>query len=195
MLCPSCKDSVLKPVKLAVNLPARKCVHCRGVLIDLLSYRAWRDHWLEQEVAALPITEVPDHSKAMLCPKCSRLMLKFRISGRQPNMIDVCAICDEAWLDEGEWELLEALSLQKKLTAIFTEPWQRRIREERTEEQKAQRLEKLIGKNDLKKVNEVASWIEKHPKKEVVLRILAEKIHQSDCQDILRASPKRSQPG
>lgn len=173
MQCPSCKNTSLKPIKLQENLPARKCQECEGVLIDLLSYRAWRDGtYSEPESTQAAKIEVEDNSKALICSKCSKLMLKFKISGKQQNKVDVCVNCDEAWLDKGEWQLLEALSLQEKLTAIFTEPWQRRIREDEIKFSQQQRYEASLGKEDYSKLIQFKEWIESHPKKDELVRLL-----------------------
>jgi Zn-finger nucleic acid-binding protein len=177
MHCPKCdKHSTLKPIKLNASLIARKCCSCYGLLIDLLSYRAWRDRWAEKEHPKAELIEVEDNSHALLCPNCSRIMLKFRIGKVASNTIDVCTYCDVSWLDEGEWELLGALALQSKLTKIFTEPWQRQLRNEQTEEARAERNEALVGKDTMLKVNEMTYWIESHPKREEVLRILRAKV-------------------
>lgn len=113
-----------------------------------------------------------DSKRALVCPKCSRVMLKFKIGGARPNMIDVCGHCDEAWLDEGEWQLLEALSLQNKLTAIFTEPWQRRIRLEGAATTQRRRNQKILGDEDFAELERILAWIEQHPKKSDLIRIL-----------------------
>ena len=172
MLCPSCNGSSLKPIKLQDRLPARECSKCHGVLIDLLVYRAWADNTPSVETSGLDVEEANDNSKALVCPKCSKLMLKYRISGKQPNKVDICTHCDEAWLDHGEWALLGSLSLQEKLTAIFTEPWQRQIREEEIKLAQERRFEILLGSEDYKKLTAIKGWIDSHPKKDDLIRFL-----------------------
>ncbi len=172
MHCPSCKSTSLKPIKLSANLPARKCLNCSGVLIDLLSYRAWRDRSSSIPQNAPSVTEVADNKRALVCPKCSRVMLKFKIGGAQSNTIDVCGHCDEAWLDEGEWQLLGALELQGQLTEIFTEPWQRRVRSESAEQSQRQRNKEILGEKDFAELERIAAWIEQHPRKSDLIRIL-----------------------
>jgi Zn-finger nucleic acid-binding protein len=75
------------------------------------------------------------------------------------NRLDVCSLCDEAWLDGGEWELLEALQLSQRLPAIFTDEWQRRIRHELSEETRHSFLARLIGAEDAARVEEFRSWL------------------------------------
>jgi Zn-finger nucleic acid-binding protein len=99
-------------------------------------------------------------------------MLKFKISGEHQNRIDVCTNCDTSWLDQGEWELLGSLSMQLELSAIFTEPWQRRIREEEINASQQQRFEDILGQHDYKKLMDFKKWIESHPKKKELERIL-----------------------
>ena len=175
MHCPSCKSPSLKPIKLSVNLPARKCLNCRGVLIDLLSYRSWSEDSPKSAPGAPSATEVADNKRALVCPKCSRVMLKFKIGNTQANTIDVCGHCDEAWLDEGEWQLLEALALQDQLAAIFTEPWERRIRSEAVEASQRQRNMDTLGVEDFAEVERIAAWVAQHPKRSELIQFCAMK--------------------
>ena len=174
MNCPSCKSKhTFKPIKLNGSLPARECPECKGILIDLLSYRAWREKWQDIEESIDPVvSEVANSSSALLCPKCSRVMLKYRIGSKSRNTVDVCSNCDDAWLDNGEWELLGALALQSKLTNIFTEPWQQRIKAEQIENQQYERDAALIGSEEMTKIEELISWLDGHPKRQELLRIL-----------------------
>lgn len=175
MKCPSCK-SLLKPIKLESSLPARKCIQCNGVLIDLLSYREWAENYdLKKEKNPPQLKEVEDTLNAKVCPKCSKIMLKFRIDGSSSNKVDVCTNCDEAWLDEGEWELLGSLSIQHKLNSIFTEPWQRNIRNNEAQVAYEQRFKEVLGLEQFQKLSEVKQWIDKHPNKADLIRYLLKK--------------------
>lgn len=173
MQCPSCKSYTLKPVKLEHGLVARECIKCQGVLIDLLSYRKWaEDSTPTPDANITPLQEVVDNSKALACPKCSRVMLKFRVTGSADNKVDVCSGCDDAWLDYGEWDLLGALAIQDKLTAIFTEPWQRNIREENRTASHEKRFVELLGNEDYKKLDDLKKWVDGHAKKSDLIRFL-----------------------
>ena len=173
MQCPSCKSTSLKPIKLQQRLPARQCTKCRGLLIDLLSYREWAENHIQPEFISPPkLEEVEDTSKALICPKCSKIMLKFRITGETKNKVDVCQSCDEAWLDEGEWELLGSLKIQDKLNAIFTDPWQRNIREESAKKAQEQRFEDLLGPDQYAKLSDIKNWINGHPNRDDLIRYI-----------------------
>jgi len=163
----------LTPTKIDTGLPARECRACGGILIDLLSYRAWAEHYTPIGIHSKDeLIEAEDTSKALTCPKCSKLMLKFRVSGNTKNKIDVCSNCDEAWLDHGEWELLGALSLQDKLTKIFTDPWQMNIRKSESEAAYLKRFQEALGEADFKRLSETKEWIDEHSKKADLIRFL-----------------------
>lgn len=172
MQCPSCNSNSLKPIKLQIGLPARQCQKCSGVLIDLLSYREWAEDYSHNSANQQQLMEVEDNSKALVCPKCSKIMLKFRIAGSTLNKIDVCSSCDEAWLDSGEWQLLGSLALQDKLNTIFTEPWQTSIRENDIEISHKTRFKELLGNSDYNKLTEIKDWINGHPQKADLIRFI-----------------------
>ena len=126
MKCPRCKTPDLRPTLIEEYLPAMGCDSCHGSLVSLLYYR----HWAETqklapsaEDATTPAGPVAtnDTTSAIICPKCARVMQKYKLTGTVANRVDVCATCDEAWLDGGEWELLEALQLSHELPAILTD--------------------------------------------------------------------------
>ncbi len=162
MKCPRCKNPDLKPTLIEEYLPAMGCADCQGSLVSLLYYR----HWAETQkppVEATPrnasAVETTDTTTALNCPKCGRFMMKYKITGCVSNRLDICTGCDEAWLDRGEWELLEALELSHQMSAIFTDQWQRRIRRELSEEMRRTILKRSIGEASLVRVEEFRSWV------------------------------------
>ncbi len=173
MKCPACKSSLLKPMQLTHGLPARECTSCHGVLIDLLSYRHWAESYTPEKPETPPdVVEVKESPKALTCPKCAKIMLKFRISGETANRVDVCTDCGEAWLDQGEWELLGSLAIQDRMNAIFTDPWQRRIREESARKGQEARIADKLGSDDYAKLKAAKAWLDAHPQKSELLRYL-----------------------
>ena len=175
MKCPHCQTSDLKPTMIEEYLPAMGCGTCRGSLVSLLYYR----HWVEtQKVPAnepqngVAAVETTDTTTAIRCPKCARLMTKYKLTGSVSNRVDVCATCDEAWLDGGEWELLEALQLSLKMPAIFTDAWQRRIRREVTEDARRSILARLIGEDGTARVEEFRNWLANNEHKSHIMMYL-----------------------
>ena len=179
MKCPRCKTPDLKPTLIEEYLPAMGCETCHGSLVSLLYYR----HWAEtQKLASSPEADAarraPDRSRrptrttAIVCPKCARVMAKYKLTGTVANRVDVCSTCDEAWLDGGEWELLEALQLSHELPAILTDAWQRRIRHEQSEGTRRSILVRMIGEEGTSRVEEFRSWLGRNQHKSHVLAYL-----------------------
>ena len=173
MHCPRCKTVDLRPTMIEEYLPAMACGQCHGSFVSLLYYRHWAETYKpEMDHSASTVVEAPDTPSALMCPKCSRVMTKFRVDGSVSNRLDVCGTCDEAWLDGGEWELLEHLQLSHKLPAIFTDTWQRRIRNEKTEETRRSILKTTLGEAAAVKVEAFREWLNAQKSKSAILTYL-----------------------
>jgi Zn-finger nucleic acid-binding protein len=175
MKCPVCKTLELRPTMIEELLPAMGCEKCKGSLVTLLYYRHWAEHHKPQPETSTPstISEIPADSKnALRCPKCERIMAKYRLSGTVANRLDLCTVCDESWLDGGEWQLLEQLQLSDKLPAVFTDTWQRKLQQESSERTRQEILRRTIGEEDANKVESLRSWLSGHPSKSTILTYL-----------------------
>ena len=173
MQCPVCANSELRPTMIEEMLPAMACGQCKGSLVSLLYYR----HWAEQhkpDVAPAPADAVAatDTSTAITCPKCERIMTKYKVVGSVANRLDLCSTCDEAWLDQGEWELLEQLQLSDKLPTVFTDSWQRKLRTEKNEQTRQSILKKTIGEQAAAKVEDFRAWLNGQRAKSTILTYL-----------------------
>lgn len=174
MHCPTCRTSRLQPTKLEDGLLAQGCPLCSGALVPLLYYRDWverqpvdsADAELTAEEA---LHEVGESSHALSCPKCAKLMSKYQISGTRANRLDLCGSCDEAWLDGGEWQLLKALELSRKMPAIFTDAWQRQVRQEASEQARRERFSRQLGAEAIARADEVRTWLKDHPQRRELL--------------------------
>jgi Zn-finger nucleic acid-binding protein len=162
MKCPKCKITDLRATRIEEDLPAAGCTTCNGALVSLLYYRDWAERHREPQsapVTTYAIGDVPDTSTAIMCPKCARLMMKYKISGCVSNRLDVCPGCDEAWLDGCEWELLKALELSHKMPTVFTEQWQRNIRHQIAQDNRRNAIKKTIGDEALAEVERFKEWL------------------------------------
>jgi hypothetical protein len=162
MKCPHCKTSELKPTMIEQDLPAMGCATCHGSLVSLLYYRHWAETQKapsEQSGNAAASLETTDTTMAITCPKCDRMMAKYKMTGRIANRLDV-------------WELLEALQLSLKMPAIFTDAWQRRIRHELSEESRRSVLTRTIGEEGAVKVEGFRTWLAKNKHKSHILTYL-----------------------
>jgi len=173
MKCYSCDGYIMKPIKLAHGLPALQCNKCGGTHIDLLSYRVWRDTGSSADSMVIVSEAIPtDNKKALVCQRCSKIMLKYKITTEYENYIDLCTTCDDAWLDGGEWQLLGALALQDKLAHIMTEPWQNRLKKEIAEENFTNKYQALFDETDFAKINEISDWLREHENRDELFNYL-----------------------
>ncbi len=176
MDCPKCKTVHLRATKLEQGLSAMGCSNCGGAVISLLYYRDWleRSAVIVDEDAFKPseMLEVDESHSALTCPKCKKIMSKYKVSGDSNNRLDLCASCDEVWLDGGEWELLKSLELSRDMPKVFTEEWQRKLRKQALEEVREQRLLKVVEQNEIEEIKRVREWLNKHPAKQEIMFFL-----------------------
>ena len=107
----------------------------------------------------------PDSIGAKKCPKCRSLMSKYRI--QQPtraNRLDYCPHCEEIWLDEGEWQLVEGLVSPATSRACSPQAWQYAVRAGVTDAMEEQRLREVLG-GDYDRVVQFAEWLQSQPAK------------------------------
>ena len=174
--CPQCDHSTLVHSLLTDNLAGYSCGQCLGTLVSLAAYRAWRESAgsdrLPAMPAAVPDTGAADSVAAKKCPKCRSLMSKYRVTAEQSNRLDYCPHCEEIWLDEGEWELVEGLVASGEFTKVFTQAWQYAVRTGLTTAMEEQRLRELLGA-DYDRVAQFAEWLQSQEAKPEILARLA----------------------
>ena len=175
--CYKCVGKTLLPAKLDNTLSALTCNTCEGTYIDLLSYRTWlENHPTVDSESTTPQTvsaeETDNTDNALICQRCRKFMLKYRINNEHKNTINVCHTCDDVWLDRGEWSLLKYLNMQDKLTTVMSEPWQQQLRNQ-DREQSFKNIYQQKLSTDFDKVEDFASWLSEHPKKSDIQHYLS----------------------
>jgi len=160
------------------GLSGMGCNECKGVFVSLLYYRDWAERFLStvpesEEAEEINSEKVENTHSAMSCPKCSRIMTKYRVSSEHDNRLDLCANCDEAWLDKGEWSLLKSLKLGSQMPLVFTEQWQKQLRNQVTENARRQRFVDMLGEDTITEADKVRQWIAKEPKRAQILQYLS----------------------
>ena len=171
--CPICKSQPLTPTKVRGALVGSGCTNCGGVLLGLVNYRAWR----ETQDFSIPL-DPPGVSKSSVaaantehacqCPKCDGVMSKYRFSIDSSAQLDFCFHCEEIWFDQGEWALLDDLSLTDELTQIFTHPWQHALVQEKISRSSQDRWQQRFG-DDYQRISDTRDWIIQHPKKSLII--------------------------
>ncbi len=174
--CPVCKKPELTPARLQSDLPALGCTGCGGILLSLVSYIDWRERHPDVELATgkaieVPAAEVVDSKHALLCPKCRRLMTKYRLSADARNVLDLCAHCDEVWFDRGEWTQVEHLARSGQLSRVFSDRWQQQIRKGEAAQRAEDRYREQLGE-DYEAMQELRNRLRKHPRAREILAYL-----------------------
>jgi Zn-finger nucleic acid-binding protein len=161
---------------LAENLAGHSCGKCLGTLVSLVAYRAWREGpgraSLRETPPAVADDDTPDSTGVKNCPKCRSIMSKYRISARKTNRLDYCPHCEEVWLDDGEWELVEGLVANGEFAKIFTQNWQYAVRANVTGAMEEQRLREVLGA-DYDRVAQFGEWLQAQPARSEILARLA----------------------
>lgn len=159
---------------IAEGLSARGCQRCDGALVDLVTYRSWAEQQGIDTIDTVGKSEtaVDDSRSAVLCPHCERIMTKFRVSSETDNRLDFCNHCDVAWLDRGEWNQLQEMGLRSHLGSVFSEPWQRRVRESTSMRLSEQHLEARFG-DDFDRIRAFKTWLESRPDRDDIVGWLA----------------------
>jgi Zn-finger nucleic acid-binding protein len=174
--CPQCENSTLVHSMLAEGLAGYGCGKCLGTLVSLVAYRAWREGPVRGSLKLLPAaiadTDPPDSIGAKKCPKCRSLMSKYRVMAGKTNRLDYCPHCEEVWLDDGEWQLVEGLVAAGDFTKVFTQNWQHTVRSQMASGMEEKRLRELLGA-DYDRVEEFAEWLQSQSSRPEILARLA----------------------
>lgn len=169
MKCSQCEGYSLEPLELEPSLIAAGCEKCGGVLLPLLNYQYWLTTLEGSVDSHLDIDHLQDNKQAMICPKCARFMIKYRIDIDQSNKLDVCANCSEVWLDKGEWELLKALDVHEKLPLITTNRWQQDLNQQFLKDLQEKRYRDTLGDTAYYKSADFKMWLDQQKKKKILL--------------------------
>ncbi len=100
----------------------------------------------------------------------------FMVCGKIPysstHRLDLSPRINAIWLDKGEWELLKKEGISDKLNSIFTDVWQRRIRESLAHNQFDTLYSTEFGQEDYEKVKSIRAWLLQHPHKDKLTAFL-----------------------
>jgi Zn-finger nucleic acid-binding protein len=172
MNCPICKNSPLADKPLTDGLEAASCSSCNGWWIDGKRYWQWiesRPHSQANihEIPVDPATQQPvnDSGPGKFCPSCGRFMARVKPTPGANYFINRCGGCGGIWLDNHEWENLQALSLHDDIHFIFSDSWQAEISRIERKNQHDQLMAEKLGPDALAEVKRIKSWLDTHPKK------------------------------
>lgn len=169
MRCPTCSQrSDLVTTQLEPHLGAHTCTRCQGQWVRAAAYWKWRalgdgaDHPVE---GAVPCVEVADRPALLQCPECRHILGRYHVGARVPFTVDRCRNCEGAWFDAGEWAALRAGEFHLRLHEIFTDEWQKQVRDEQRKEREEEQWARQLGAADHRRLRHVKAWIDAHPKR------------------------------
>jgi Zn-finger nucleic acid-binding protein len=174
MKCACCDNSELSLSSLEPDLACLGCGSCGGSLLALSSYLDWSTRQPPRVPPPAGGFEpsAADSKQALHCPKCSRLMLKYKVTADHAHGLDYCFGCEEVWLDGGEWLWLKAKGLDTQVTAISTDSWQRRLREEASAKIRDDKLRHALGEDVFAEAERVRKWLHQQPRRDEIRRYL-----------------------
>ncbi len=163
--CPVCPNTELSHGYLETGLPAYECQLCGGLWISAIEYLVWSR---SQPVA--PWDESPpdrsllveDSQAAILCPDCGRILRRYQVWPDFDFNLDRCGGCHGVWFDQNEWQLLKLHGMHHKVNQFFTEPWQRKLREEETRRRFERMYTDKFGSDDYAEVQRIKGWLTSH---------------------------------
>jgi Zn-finger nucleic acid-binding protein len=177
--CTCAAHGVFKAIELAPGLPARQCAACEGTVLALDAYRVWRDRADGVPDSTLPQTvihglvAVDDSAGVRVCPQCSRLMQRLRVSTQQPDFrIDRCAPCQTVWLDRGEWAALAENGLARRLDEVLSDRWQRHLQQEDQRARHEAVLRARLGDDCMNELARIRAWLDVQPQRDELLALL-----------------------
>ena len=174
MKCVKCSNMELQPDSLDEGLASQHCDSCGGSWVKMQDYIQWRDQ--NTNTPSLGISQedidVDDTAAVLICPQCNQIMGKFRITAELEHRMDQCSNCGGFWLDKGEWKYLQRFNLHTRINTIFTENWQRKVREDTFKRSAEKRYLTKFGVVTYQQVKELKDYLIGNPFKNRVIAFL-----------------------
>lgn len=133
MKCPRCASRTRKVRVKSVQVD--RCMKCLGTWFDAGEMRVLKDREKRGDYKWIDIDLWRDRAKfragrqeGLLCPKDGQSMITVRY-GRSPVRVEICAICQGVWLDQGENAKVLAY-LEKKVNTETVGEYLHELREE-----------------------------------------------------------------
>lgn len=174
MKCVKCSNNQLQPASLGEGLTCQQCSDCGGSWIVMSDYIQWHEKNATQANLAVSQEEISidDSTAVLICPQCNQIMGKFRVSAEVEHKINQCANCGGFWLDKGEWKYLQHFNLHTRINTIFTESWQRKVREETFKRNAEKRYLTKFGVVTYQQAKELKEYLIGNPFKNRVVAYL-----------------------
>lgn len=167
MLCPVCQNYSLKQHEIESGLSSSSCSNCGGQWIASYQYWKWRDA-TGKSLPETPASEgmkapVKNSTNAKLCPECGHFLRRFPVGHGIEFALDRCGNCGGTWFDANEWETLKSCNLHDDVHKIFSEIWQKQVRDEAHQAAMEAFYRQKFGEDGYQKAQETKVWILSHP--------------------------------
>lgn len=174
MKCPNCEKNTFDRVVLEEDLNALNCTDCGGHWINSFQYWMWQDRISEklQETSGSGTIKANDIISTKKCPECGKSLQRYEVGHGTNFTIDRCENCRGIWFDKNEWEILKDKNLHDEIHFIFSNHWQADARKEKSEKNRENILEKLIGIEGLDKVKDFKAWYKNQSEKSAITAFL-----------------------
>lgn len=117
-------------------------------------------------------SEAADEGRAKRCPRCGRLLTRYRVSADHEFRLDRCASCAGIWFDAGEWELMKRVTPLARLQHLFNDTSQQRLAAELRRRQHEDRCRLILGEAAFGRVIEFRAWMRTQPHAATILALL-----------------------
>lgn len=167
MNCPHCHAEPLTAHALEPGLAAQQCPACRGTWVEAADYWIWL-RAQGKNLPARPAAEdaplpLADSDRAMLCPSCGHILLRYKVGHAITFLLDHCTFCGGVWFDANEWEVLKSRNLHDDVHIMFSDVWQARIAQEEHAQEQRRILDEKFGVEDLAEVRRIKDWLAGRP--------------------------------
>lgn len=150
------------------HLSAHTCTRCAGQWLRAANYWKWRalgGAGAKPNAGAVHQIEVHDGPGLLYCPDCRHILGRFRVDARVPFTLDRCRNCEGVWFDADEWAALRAGEFHRQLHEVFTDEWQKQVRDGIQAGRAEEQWQRQLGPADHRRIRHIRSWLDAHPKR------------------------------
>ena len=173
MNCPKCKSTRMHPANLDTGLSSLKCDSCSGHWLNFTNYLRWQQNSeIDSEEMEELHGEFDDTNNALICPSCTKILSKYRVTANAPFIIDECGKCSGIWFDKNEWQSIASQGLSNKIHLFFTSHWQKNVQKELSNKRKIEIFKTKFGEENFSKLEEIKEWLKESQHRDAMLAYL-----------------------
>jgi len=172
---PSANKKPLSKKEIESGLMAYTCQESEGLYIPFENY--WK--WLSKQDTPSPnipememVSKVnPSQQTPKFCPETRTLMPSYEVGHGFKFRINR-SVTGGIWFDKGEWEELRSRNFHDEIHLIFSEPWQKNIREQKLSDAYTEEIKKRLGPSLFDQVTDLKNLLQDHNERDAVLAYL-----------------------